>query len=169
MQAAVLAMLGLLLGFTVSMAVDRYERRRALVLEEANAIGTTWLRASLLPEPHRQPVRDLLQNYLDIRLRTEAQMRDPVLVAEGLGQAREIQSKLWQQAEASAKEAPDDITATFVESCSNVRKGKRRDAGTHAPVRRRGRRAAIHERLQPARGLWPACGYFHVTSMPKSA
>src|SRR6187397_3131870 len=48
-QAAVLGLLGLLLGFTFSMAVNRYELRRDMVLKEANAAGTAWLRASLLP------------------------------------------------------------------------------------------------------------------------
>src|SRR3981081_3181691 len=51
-QGAVLGMLGLLLGFTFSMAVSRYEARRELVVQEANAIGTTYLRAAFLPAPH---------------------------------------------------------------------------------------------------------------------
>ena len=52
-QGAILGLLGLLLGFTFSMAVTRFETRRDFVLREANVIGTTWLRADLLPEAHR--------------------------------------------------------------------------------------------------------------------
>src|SRR5271156_6037340 len=52
-QGAVLGMLGLLLGFTFAMAVGRYEARRSLVLNEANDIGTTYLRASFLPTAHQ--------------------------------------------------------------------------------------------------------------------
>ena len=54
-QGALLGLLGLLLGFTFAMAVSRYQARRDLVVKEANAIGTTFLRASLLPEAHQAP------------------------------------------------------------------------------------------------------------------
>jgi len=53
LQAALLGLLALLLGFTFSMALTRFDTRKELVLEEANAIGTTYLRARLLPPPHR--------------------------------------------------------------------------------------------------------------------
>ena len=66
--SAVLGLLALLLGFTFSLAVDRYETRRHLVLDEANAIGTTYLRAQLLPEPHRTRMTDLLTRYTDNRI-----------------------------------------------------------------------------------------------------
>src|SRR5687768_8375623 len=65
MQAAVLGMLGLLMGFTFSMGVERFDERRELVVTEANAIGTTWLRAGLLPAAQAQPVRELLLQYVD--------------------------------------------------------------------------------------------------------
>ena len=58
-QGAVLGLLGLLLGFSFAMAVGRHDARRNLVVEEANAIGTTWLRAGFLPGPHAQEVKDL--------------------------------------------------------------------------------------------------------------
>ncbi|KQY29945.1 hypothetical protein ASD38_11570 [Caulobacter sp. Root487D2Y] len=66
--SAVLGLLALLLGFTFSMAVDRFDARRFLVLEEANAIGTTYLRAQLLPEPHRARITHILVQYTDNRL-----------------------------------------------------------------------------------------------------
>jgi hypothetical protein len=66
--SAVLGLLALLLGFTFSIAVDRFDARRLLVLEEANAIGTTYLRAQLLPEPHRTRMSDLLVRYTDNRI-----------------------------------------------------------------------------------------------------
>ena len=69
-QGAVLGLLGLLVGFTFSMALSRYEQRRDLVLKEANSIGTTWLRASLLPEADRAPVKDLLRRFVDVRVET---------------------------------------------------------------------------------------------------
>jgi len=66
--SAVLGLLALLMGFTFSLAVDRFETRRHLVLEEANAIGTTYLRAQLLPEPHRARMTDILVRYTDNRI-----------------------------------------------------------------------------------------------------
>src|SRR5262249_56030284 len=66
--AAVLAVLGLLLGFTVSMAVTRYDTRRILLLEEANALGTDYLRTQLLPQPGRTELQDLIRGYVDIRM-----------------------------------------------------------------------------------------------------
>ncbi|WP_313442159.1 hypothetical protein [Novosphingobium sp.] len=65
---AVLGLLALLLGFTFALAIDRFETRRALVLEEANAIGTAYLQAQVLPQPHRERVSALLVRYTDNRV-----------------------------------------------------------------------------------------------------
>lgn len=113
-QGAVLGLLGLLLGFTFSMALNRYETRRDLVLKEANTIGTTWLRAGLLPEGYRAPVKDLLRRFVDVRVKAQALSDDPVQLAEGLRQSAEIENELWKYAEAAAKVAPTPITATFI-------------------------------------------------------
>jgi hypothetical protein len=119
-QAAVLGMLGLLLGFTFAMGVNRYDARRALVLKEANAIGTTWLRAGLLPEAHRAPVKDLLVRYVDVRLKYEALARDSAKIAEGLRLSEGIQNQLWQHAEAAATEAPTPPTTSFITALNEV-------------------------------------------------
>lgn len=66
--SAVLGLLALLMGFTFSLAVDRFDARRVLVLQDANAIGTTYLRAQLLSEPHRARMTDLLVRYVDNRI-----------------------------------------------------------------------------------------------------
>jgi len=68
LQAASLGLLALLLGFTFSMALTRFDTRKQLVLDEANAIGTTFLRAQLLPDPARKEVSDLLRRYVDVGL-----------------------------------------------------------------------------------------------------
>lgn len=67
--SAVMGLLALLLGFTFSLAVDRYETRRALVLQEANAIGTSYLRSQLLDEPHRSRMAGLLKSYTENRIK----------------------------------------------------------------------------------------------------
>lgn len=66
--SAVLGLMALLLGFSFSMAMDRYDTRRQLVVQEANALGTTWLRIQLLDEPDRTVMSDLMRRYVDARL-----------------------------------------------------------------------------------------------------
>jgi len=119
-RGAVLGLLGLLLGFTFAMAVGRYETRRDLVLKEANAIGTTWLRAGLLPEAHRAPVKDLLTRYVEVRLRTQAIGRDRAKAVEGLRLSAQLQNEIWQQAEAAATESPTPLTVTFITALNEV-------------------------------------------------
>src|SRR5258708_3234346 len=68
MEAAVLGLLALLLGFAFSMAASRFDTRRQQILDEANAIGTTYLRARLLPEPHGATAAGLLRRYADARI-----------------------------------------------------------------------------------------------------
>ena len=67
--SAALALLGLLLGFTFALAVDRFETRRALVLQESNAIGTAYLRSQALAEPHRSRMSKVLTDYTDNRIK----------------------------------------------------------------------------------------------------
>lgn len=68
LQGAMLGLLALLLGFTFAMAMSRFEARKQLVLDESNAIGTTFLRAQLLPQPPRREISNLLRQYVDVRL-----------------------------------------------------------------------------------------------------
>lgn len=81
--SAVAGLLALLLGFTFSMAVERFDSRRVLVLQEANTVGTAYLRAQLLPEPHRARMTELLKRYAENRVilgsaRTTAEARGPL-------------------------------------------------------------------------------------------
>ncbi len=119
-QAAVLGLLGLLLGCTYAMAVERFETRRGLVLQEANAIGTTFLRASLLPDAHQAPVKDFLRRYVDLRLEYWPMVDDPAKRAEGMRLLGDIQTELWKHATNAAKEAPNDITALFIVSLNET-------------------------------------------------
>ncbi len=119
-QAAVLGLLGLLLGFTFAMAIGRYDTRRDLVLKEANAVGTTWLRVGLLPEAHRAPLKELLRRYVEARLKYEALSRDPARLAEGLRLSAELQNEMWRHAEAVATESPSLVTLAFLASLNEL-------------------------------------------------
>ena len=67
-EGAVFGLLALLLGFTFAMSVNRYDLRKQLQVDEANAIGTTWLRAGALLEPARSLEQQLLKEYVLVRL-----------------------------------------------------------------------------------------------------
>ncbi|WP_293400255.1 hypothetical protein [Phenylobacterium sp.] len=91
--SGVLGLLALLMGFTFALAVDRFETRRSLVLDEANTIGTTYLRTQLLEEPHRSRISGLLVEYAENRLalgKTDAQ-REP----ERLARNDQLVVELW--------------------------------------------------------------------------
>ncbi|TRW15082.1 bestrophin-like domain [Glacieibacterium frigidum] len=93
---AALGLLALLLGFTFSLALGRFEERRELVVHEANAIGTVWLRADLLaPEP-RAETRRLLISYADARLQLAAAGEDAQGVAAADARTEALQRDLWR-------------------------------------------------------------------------
>lgn len=116
MVGAMLGLLAFLLAFTFGMAASRFDTRRALVLDEANAIGTTYLRAAMLPVGSDE-VRGLLRDYVDARL---VAVRSGA-VAEGLRQAEELQNRLWAQAVATGQQHPNSIVVgLFVESLNEV-------------------------------------------------
>lgn len=114
LQGAILGLLGLLLGFAFAMGVQRYDQRRNLVVEEANAIATTYLRASLLPEPHQTEVKRLLQHYVDVRLEFYWSGEDDAALSAAERSAAEIQQQLWAHAVAAGRIAPTPLTSVFI-------------------------------------------------------
>lgn len=120
-QASVLGLLGLLLGFTLAMALTRYEKRTELVLAEANAIGTTFLRASFLPAPHRAEVEELLRRYVDGRLEFYDAGADPARIRAAEAKSAAIQEALWEQVRAAAPVArPAELMALFVAALNDT-------------------------------------------------
>jgi hypothetical protein len=110
-QGGVLALLGLLLGFTMSMAVARFEARKQLVLEEANAIGASHLRTRLLPDPERTRIANLLRDYVEVRLRN-ADVRDDLnRLQANREQGARLQNELWSQAVFYAMKDPNPVRA----------------------------------------------------------
>jgi hypothetical protein len=100
LEQSVLALLALIIGFTFLMALTRYESRREAVLNEANAIGTTALRARLLPDPHRTAILKLLREYTQIRIEYIGRGLSFAELPEVIQRSNEIQEALWQQAKA---------------------------------------------------------------------
>jgi hypothetical protein len=81
MNGAVFALLGLMLAFTFSGAMSRFEARRALMLEETNAVGTAYLRIDLLPAERQPALRDLFRQYVQARLDTYVDVGSPASLA----------------------------------------------------------------------------------------
>ena len=89
--AATLGLVGFILAMTFGFAVSRFEGRQEAFLGELNAIGTTYLRADFLPEPQREKTKQLLREYVDIRLRAVEQRR----IAEGISRSEMLHEKMW--------------------------------------------------------------------------
>jgi len=116
---AVLGLLAFMLAFTFSMAASRFDSRRQAVLDEANAIGTTYLRARLLPDPQRSEVARLLREYVGTRLRAVKE-REERNLAEAVAHSETLQEQLWSQATAAAEKNANPITGLFLQSLNEV-------------------------------------------------
>ncbi|HMG33764.1 MAG TPA: hypothetical protein VKM94_07495 [Blastocatellia bacterium] len=116
MVGAMLGLLAFMLAFTFGLAASRFEDRRQAVLLEANAIGTTYLRAEMLPQPASGETRDLLRQYVDIRL----EAANAGNLSEAVAGSEELHNRLWSQAVAAAQKNPSPITALFVQSLNEV-------------------------------------------------
>ena len=117
MTASILGLLAFMLAFTFSLAFSRFDDRREAVVEEANAIGTTWLRSRLLPEPYRSEINQLLQQYTQLRTQKFA----PDTIGELIAQSEQLQEKLWTQATVAADHNPQSImTSLFLQSLNET-------------------------------------------------
>ncbi len=120
-QGAALGLLALLLGFTFSMAVSRYDTRKQMVLEESNAIGTTFLRAQLLPEPPREEVSNLLRRYVEVRLEFYEAGTDQKMLREVRNETERLQKQLWVHGAALAEKDPRAVTTgLFLQSLNET-------------------------------------------------
>ncbi len=117
---AVLALVVFMLVFTFSMASGRFDRRKELVRQEANAIGTAYLRADFLDDAGRDDVKRLLREYVDVCVEL-AQSADRARLPQVLVKTSEIQDKLWAYAVANGQKDPNSrIAALFAESVNEV-------------------------------------------------
>jgi hypothetical protein len=105
-DGAVFALLGLLVAFTFSGAAARFDTRRALIVEEANAIGTAYLRLDVAPASAQPALRDLFRRYVDSRLETYRKFRklsDLDAAKAELAQSAKLQADIWNQAVAAGR------------------------------------------------------------------
>jgi hypothetical protein len=108
LQAALLGLVALILAFGLSMAVGRYDQRRAAVVADANAIGTTYLRAQTLREPMRTSSLDLLTRYTDASIALSRAVPGSAASAAAIADGERIQRELWGLAGEALAGSPDD-------------------------------------------------------------
>jgi hypothetical protein len=122
---SILGLSAFMLAFTFGIVANRYDARKALVREEANSIGTTYLRTDFIPEPARTETRQVLRDYVDKRLAfvqtlhtgrmTEAE------IANALANAGKIQGRLWAMAVVNARKDMDsDVAALYIDSLNGM-------------------------------------------------
>jgi hypothetical protein len=116
---ATLTLLGLIIGFTFSMAVNRYDQRKNYEEQEANAIETEYVRADLLPEADASRVRALLISYLDQRILGYKTRHDQQLRQIDAETAR-LQTQLWIAVTKPAAAQPTPVTALVVSGMNEV-------------------------------------------------
>ena len=114
---AELGLLAFLLAFSFGIVASRFDLRRQVLLDEANAIGTTYLRAAMLPETQRAPVRRLLRDYVDARLAAAS----GVGFDDAVRRSEHIHAQLWSEALLAAEQDPRSVPAgLFVQSLNEL-------------------------------------------------
>jgi hypothetical protein len=117
MVGATLALLAFLLTFTFGVAASRFEARRQALLDEVNAIGTTYLRAGLLPDPHRTEIERLLRDYVATRISGANADR----VQGAIAQSEAIHTQLWSHvAKVAALDSKSIITGLFIQTLNDT-------------------------------------------------
>ena len=111
-EGAIFGLVGLLIAFTFSGGANRFDERRALVVQETNAIGTAYLRVDLLPEGAQPALRDVFRRYLDARIAAYRRLPDFAAAKAKLQESIRLQNEIWNRALAAGKSegaAPDAV------------------------------------------------------------
>lgn len=113
-------LVSLLLGFTLTLAASRFAERRSLLVEEAISIGTTYLRASTLPQPYRDHSKQLLREYVDTRLELDSVGVNASRFNEAVSRAKRLQEDLWLDAVTVAQNDRTAVTAVYINSLNET-------------------------------------------------
>jgi hypothetical protein len=121
LQGALLGVVGLILAFGLSLAVGRYQDRRAAVVDEANAIGTTYLRAQMLAEPVRSRSLALLMQYTDQAIRLSSDVPESTNAQRIIAREEVLQRRLWALAGQAVAASPvDTAPRLYVETLNEM-------------------------------------------------
>ena len=119
--AAMLGLLGLLLGFSLSMAVSRWDQRHDVLVNEANAIGTIWLRAGLLEDPLRSDLRDALRKYTDARIALGGARGNPAARLSARSNSESLHASIWSVVKrANQPEQSNAVMSSIVNAANQL-------------------------------------------------
>ena len=118
-DGAIFGLMGLLLAFTFSGAATRFDARRSLIVEEANAVGTAYLRLDLLPAEPQMKLKEDFRQYLDSRLAIYRALPDIELAKEEFQRSSAIQSRIWSRAVTATKEVGSPAVTSLILSNLN--------------------------------------------------
>lgn len=141
LEGALLTLFGLLMGFTFAMAVSRYDMRKLLQVQEANAIGTLWLRTAILPEPVRAEEQGLLREYVQQRILFHREFNAREDVRETEENFQNLEGKLWAVASNFAADHRDPLTGLYLQALN-------------VAIDTAGERDAADENRIPAEAWW---------------
>ena len=113
-------LVSLLLGFTLALSAQRFGDRRSLLIDEANAIGTTYLRADTLPATSRDEAQQLLRQYVDARLDFDNAGLDETHAIGATDHAKEIQERLWKNVAEVTRNDRSAVTAAYMSSLNQT-------------------------------------------------
>lgn len=137
--SAVLGLLALLVGFTFSMALGRYETRRELVVQEANALGSALLVSQLLDEPARSQLPPLMRQYIGLRLSWHRDVHDASAAGQLLARITAAQSQLWTAVAAATRLNANPLLARglvdHMTSAFDVASARKAEAEARIPAR----------------------------------
>jgi hypothetical protein len=137
-EAALYALLGLLVGFTFAGAQDRLSTRRVLIVEEANAVGTAYLRLDLLPPEDQPPLRDDMRRYVDCRLTFYERLLNLSSAKIEKQRCDDLQKVIWRQAVSASGKMGDSRAALLVLQSLNqmfdVASGRYAALRNHLPI-----------------------------------
>jgi hypothetical protein len=118
MVGGMLGLMAFLMAFSIGIVINQHGDRKAMVVTEANAVGTAYLRAGFLSEPDLTSSRNLLREYVEVRLAAAA---DPAQLESVILRSEEIQGELWSIVEANVRQGNEsDVMVSFVESINEV-------------------------------------------------
>lgn len=137
-EGAVFGLMALLIAFTFSSAASRFDTRRVLAVEEANNIGTAWLRLDLLPAAAQPPLREQFRQYVDARLAFCAKLPDVDAAMVELARAAALQNELWKGAVAACRDSgsstPSMLLLPALNQMIDITTTRTMGARTHAPL-----------------------------------
>lgn len=136
-QGAILALLGLLLGFSFSGASERFVQRQDIIVREANAIGTAYMRCDLLPSIHAAAIREILREYVNARIDLfDAAGREASATIESMRRIDDLQDRLWRSAAQAARDTPQFAALIVTPITEVIDEFELRNAATrrHIPV-----------------------------------